>query len=95
MPEPPTGIRLTMQTESSLAFEWNSSRNVASYRVTLTSNQHPGFRSEIYLTDIPSAAYTGLLSETEYNVQVYASNARGRNPTALTLFASTGNQLQN
>jgi len=93
VPEPLTGIRLTYRTGTSLAFEWNSTRGAASYRVTLNSSQHAEFRDVEYLTVVPKAAFTGLLPGTEYVVKVQASNAKGRNSTASTFNAYTGKPI--
>ncbi|XP_033641234.1 proto-oncogene tyrosine-protein kinase ROS-like isoform X3 [Asterias rubens] len=85
VPDQPTGVVLTDQTSSSLAVRWSAGYDGGETQWFHVSHKKTADSSETFSDMIEGGVTTynvdGLESYTEYEIQVYAENDVGRNPS--------------
>ena len=76
-PAPPTGLATSGITQTEITLSWTKSTGAIAYKVRKDSND-----SWTPLGDVATYEFTGLTADTDYSLQVLASNAGGDSAAA-------------
>ena len=88
VPSPPTSLLVTSRTADSLTLTWTApdSERFTGYIVTVSEGEH--VKSETPAKDATSVEIAGLVSGSEYSIEVVTANNQDESP-ALIVRAST------